>query len=175
MKYTLQSGVDRPISQKFTDNLRFVLPLLFIFLLVVALGITQRGRGGNSRKPLTLGIYTVKTPDPNQNGGSSNGGGNTNSPSSSSSAASLNTSSLSPVASGAVAPSDSSALTASTVPTTTTPPQTSTPPAPLTFPCFDLSTGLNVTCTYQACTPPVALIGSQKAYLTVTDTCAIVN
>lgn len=46
---------------------------------------------------------------------------------------------------------------------------------PTTFPCVDATTGVTVTCTYQTCTPPLSLATGQKAYLTTTGTCIVVN
>lgn len=43
------------------------------------------------------------------------------------------------------------------------------------FSCVDAITGARFTCTYQTCTPPVALSNGQKAYLTTNDWCVVVN
>lgn len=69
MKYTIQGGVERPFLARFRSA-RFVLPLL-----VILAGLSAFAFGPARTKhpvPLTLGIYTVQTP--NGHSGSSGGG-----------------------------------------------------------------------------------------------------
>lgn len=77
MRYTLQNGVDHQYSEKFTDNLRYVLPLLVILAVVAYYGFTHVGSPKRAQNPLTLGIYTIKTPDSGSGSGDS-AGTNTN-------------------------------------------------------------------------------------------------
>ncbi|MDB5160751.1 MAG: hypothetical protein JWO96_131 [Candidatus Saccharibacteria bacterium] len=75
MKYTLRSGVEHPFSEKFTDNRRFILPLLGLLVLIIFLGLLHAGKFRSGPRPLTLGIYTVKTPGSSS---SDSGTGSTN-------------------------------------------------------------------------------------------------
>jgi hypothetical protein len=194
VKYTVQGGVETPLSERISDNFKFILPLLLLLVLAIYIGITHNFGGRRGHSPLTLGIYTVKTNGGGGNGTSSNkadanhGNGNltagpsnlqsastglapaTTIPSTGGSGGLISTSSL-PTGGGT---GGSSAGGGTTTPPITTYPTPPPPPVP-TFPCVDLVTGQVMTCTYAACTPPIALLLGQKALLTTSGTCAVIN
>src|SRR5665213_585659 len=86
MRYTIRAGVEHPYSALASDSSRFILPLIVILAGVLYFGLHSY-QLHKPASPLTLGIYTVKTPD---NSGSSlsgsNSSGNSSDPSLSGSA-----------------------------------------------------------------------------------------
>lgn len=203
MRYTLANGVERHLSSKFTDNYKFIVPLIVLLVGALIIGLHD-STSKRPHQPLTLGIYTIKS-----NSGSDNNhsGGHTGSnqashttPGSASpmSASGIVASSVAPVSSlqgGLGGGGGSLQTTGSVLPPTGgmggggvtsgsstggsstggggTGGGTVTPP-PSTFPCVDLA-GASFTCTYQTCVPPLGLTNGHKAYVTTTGLCVVIN
>ena len=181
MKYTLQSGVEHPLLPKFTDNLRFKLPLVAILLLMVIFGLSHHGGNQRSPKPLTLGIYTVKTPDSTNSSPNGSTGG-----SGSGSASGGSTVLTGPTYQSLIGPPTSSSSTPSvTTPAVSSPVTTggggsggtgggsggvSSPVG--TVVCTGISS-LPITCAL--CTNPVSLTTGQKAILNSDGTCTVID
>jgi hypothetical protein len=175
MRYTIRDGVEHRFSSKFANNYKLLIPL-FALLIFVVLISPWHSAVKKSPGPRTLGIYTIKStsdnPSPSNNNPSTGGSSSptatpTLSPPLSQSAPLA--ASASPSLQGGMGggvPSGGDVQSGGSVPTST---------VPTTFPCVDITSGLAFTCTEQACTPPVTLIGSQKAWLTTTGSCVVVN
>lgn len=180
MKYTIQHGVERQFSERVNSNLHFILPLLVI-LAGVTFFLTNAQNGDHKpTKPLTLGIYTINSPDENKNGnpnGSNAGsGGNSaaNNPPAPIAASELgtlagagNTGTAAGLPVGGRGSGDiQNAVTPPSNPITVTP-----PPAP-TVVCTNL-TATPVLCT--ACAPEFLLMAQKKAILASDGTCYAVD
>jgi len=202
MKYTIQKGVERPFLGRISDNARFLLPLLVILAGVLLFLLYPNNSSKRPNKPLTLGIYTVKTSDqktsskPGSNTTGNNGGNSDLSGSGQSPGINPQLGGFSPVT--AVAPPTSSSSyttggivggmgggggTSSTPITSTgsgggsgggtiTPPPPPPPTSTGSIVCTDLLT-LSQVCT--ACTPPLILQPGQKALLYTNGSCVAVN
>jgi hypothetical protein len=182
MRYTMATGVERPLSSRFTDSYRFLLPLLLLLVLVIAVGL-RHSSIRQPAKPLTLGIYTIKSghKSSGQPGGQSNGQGASASVSAEPTlnnnfAATAPASYLQGGSGGGLA--SGNLQSAGGV----------TPPAPTggmgggggstgpvstgTIVCSDLLSAAQL-CT--ACTPPVTLVAGQKALLYTDGSCVVIN
>ena len=170
MKYTIERGTERPLSDKISDNLRYLFPLVLILIGALYFGLHQNGNNHKVQKPLTLGIYTVNTTDDNSGNSNPSSSGNnseansegtqltpqTTIPSSqiapSSPGSAVNVTGLAPGGSGS-----GDAVTNTTVS------------------CVDKLTNTTLVCVfpYAACTPPLA--PTLQGVKTVDGTCIIVN
>jgi hypothetical protein len=133
MRYTIRAGVNHPFSERAGDNSRFILPLLVI-LAGVLFFVQNPYHIRKNVSPLTLGIYTVKTPGSGASGGGDNTGASGSSPNLSGTTAQ---SGLNPQAGASAAPA--TAATGSTAGlggggTTTSNPQSGTLSATVTTP-----------------------------------------
>lgn len=189
MKYTVQGGLQQSPLPRLVSRYKYLIPLLLLLIFVGYAGLTTSGPGRGPSKPLTLGIYTIKSSnDTGQAGAAGVNKPHTSSPSGTGSGstppAATAISTPAPAYSatgtplqGGMGGGDTLGGTGITVPTggDTGGSGGSTGSPPPTFSCLDAITNAVVTCTYQACTPPVSLLGGQKAYLTTTGTCVIIN
>lgn len=183
MKYTIRDGVERPFSARVNNGYKFLLPLLVI-LAGVLFFMLGPDRSPNKAKPLTLGIYTVKTPDQNGGNSSNNKSSDSNGPGGSVASGTLAISSqpsLSPASSISLGSSSTSSTIAPAVsPVVTggmgggggdaTPPT----PSPTTISCVNQLTQTATVCffPYQACTAPLAGLTGVKA---IDGTCIVLN
>lgn len=188
MKYTMQSGLQRPFLPRIISNYKYLIPLLMLLVFVGYAGLMPSGPTNHPGKPLTLGIYTIKSSS--ASGPSSTAGANkpnSSAPSNPGSSAPPETAAISTPApaysalgtalqGGMGGGGDTLGGITITVPSGGTGGSGSgTPSPPPTFSCLDAISNAVVTCTYQTCTPPVSLLGGQKAYLTTTGSCVIIN
>lgn len=190
MAYSINGGVHQFHWQRLVRDSGLALPLIAIaFIIIAAVSVSTHQSSGQSpyipiKKP-ALTIKTTGSGNPSSKGG--------NKPASSSPSTSSGT------ASSPITPSITPAMSFSALDTPSTSPVTSPitgglgggdigggggdtggsssgsgGSVPTTFPCVDV-TGASFTCTQEACTPPLALQPGQKALLTTTGTCAILN
>jgi len=177
MRYTFKSGVERRFSEKLKTSFRFILPLLAIFVLVVLLGISSNSPTPK-KKPLTLGIYTIKSDDGGSASGNNSNSGNSSSQDTSTSHPAAMSTSL-PDTSG-LASSGSNLPSGGLGGVPSSPPSTgSTPPAGGlgggTVPTCSLNQIATYTCLVTQCTPNVTLNSGQKAILGLDGTCVVIN
>lgn len=181
MRYTMQTGVQRPVLSRITGRYKYLIPLLLLLVFVGYAGLAPSGPGRRPGKPLTLGIYTIKSSD-NRGPAAANPSKDNHKPSGST----ANSATMSPASPAITTPAPAYSATGTALQggmgggtsdggDITLPGGGGSPSPPSTFPCTDISSGVTVTCTYQTCAPPISLLGSQKAYLTTTGTCVIVN
>lgn len=180
MKYTIQHGVERQFSERVNSNLHFILPLLVILAGVTFFLMNAQNSDRKPTKPLTLGIYTINSPDENKkdnpggNDTNSDGdNGTTNPP------APITVSELDTLAAAGNPNSASSALPVGgrgggdiqgeTVTTPAVAPVVST-----TVSCVEQLTQTTLVCVfpYQYCTIPLAPTLGVK---TIDGTCVIIN
>jgi hypothetical protein len=185
MKYTIQNGVERRFSERVNYNSHFIIPLLVILAGVAFYLLNPYHSSRPPSKPLTLGIYTVKTPDNTV----ANNSGNPNS-SSSSGTPDLNgatqSGALNPQAEIAspvyAAPSEASSVISlggrgGDVPAADVAPPPAPAPASITpsvTSCVDKLTSTTMVCyfPYQACVVP---LGDLTGVKTVDGSCIIIN
>lgn len=179
MRYTVASGVQNQMSDKFSDSMRYILPLIAVFLAAIYLGLNQGNNLHKVQKPVTLGIYTIKSPD-NSSGNSSNGTGNSstnptaqNSPSGTS---------FSPISSGSPNGLASSTYVggfgANPASTTSSSPAAVVPAAPTStgiIVCDNSGSLVPITCTATQCVGTVNLLAGQKALLYTNGTCVAID
>jgi hypothetical protein len=171
MKYTIRNGVVRPFSEHISDNARFILPLLIILAGVLFFMLGPR-HAQSPQHPLTLGIYTVKTPNQNS-GGSKTSSDTSGGPSSGSGAVALTGQSpVTPISLG------TSSTTASSTPSPAVSPVTTggmggggggTP----VVTCDNSSGLLPITCL--ACAPALVVPVGQKVLLSTDGSCSLLN
>lgn len=191
MRYTMQSGVERPLLARIIDKYKLLVPLLLLLFFVGYVGLSGSSPGQKPAKPLTLGIYTIKSngksPNPSADKNNKSSNQPANAPIITASGESYSMTTAAPVyaapaanlqggmggggsigsipiggGSGGGTGGGSTGGTGGGTGSTT-------------FPCVDITSGLTVTCTYQACAPPLTLTGSHKAYVSTTGTCVVVN
>jgi hypothetical protein len=178
MRYTVAGGAQKQWSDRFNSNLRYVLPLMLILAGTLYFGLHQNNNNHKVQKPLTLGIYTIKTPDKtspdskpsdsNNNDSSSSTGGSILTPQStipSSSIAMASPASASSITGIAPGGSGSGGSIQSGGTTTVTSTTTS---------CIDSLTKTTLVCAfpYQTCTIPLTGVTGVK---TVDGTCITIN
>jgi hypothetical protein len=168
MRYTIQKGVERQFSERVKTNSRFILPLLVILAGVLFFSLNPYHSNKSPSKPLTLGIYTVKTPGGGSDLSGGTGGSNLNPQLAAASpiftAPAPNTSGTTGGGSGL--PVGGSGGGGSTIQPTSPPTSTGS------VVCTDLLT-LSQVCTI--CTPALLLQPGQKALLYTDGTCTAIN
>lgn len=198
MKYTIRNGVSSPLSERAKQNFRYLLPLLVILAGVLFLTLNP-GTNGTKPKPLTLGIYTIKTPaSPSNKGGGStgsksdNGGGGGSSATSPDLSGNMTASTVAPIApasglpGGAAPTSGGTAVlpggmggggggtTGSTGGTGGTGGGTGNTSAPTVVSTCDNTGGISpLTCS--ACTTATLIAIGSKALIYSDGTCVVVN
>lgn len=181
MKYTIQHGVERQFSERVNRNLHYLLPLLVILAGVTFFLLNLQNSGRKAPDPLTLGIYTINSPDENKdttnngNPASDNGAGGTPLPNP------ITTSEANNLAAGntgfvaaalPVGGRGGGDIQGSSSPTTTT--EITTTPVPTTVSCVEKLTQTTLICVfpYQYCTP---LLQSTTGVKTIDGTCIVIN
>ncbi len=196
MRYTLRSGVERRFSNRFGSNFRFGLPLV-LALLILTWAVLHSNNSRINHKPLTLGIYTIKSPNNSGSNNSKSGNSNTSKNNKDTTAsgsipgASPTGTNFQPAATigGGGSGGSLSSTVGSVQGTTTTGGQgggsgggtsgggggTVTPPPPPTSTVTCNNTGgvLPMTCT--ACAPPLLVPVGQKVLLYSTGSCTLIN
>lgn len=61
MRYSVQTGLQPNLADNFGEHARYVLGFLALLLLVIVMGLTGKNSFRGTHKPVTLGIYTIKT------------------------------------------------------------------------------------------------------------------
>lgn len=75
MKYTIRDGVEHPFSERASQSFRYILPLLVILTGVLVFALNQN-HNSRQAKPVTLGIYSIKSSSKTGGGTSSAGSDN---------------------------------------------------------------------------------------------------
>ena len=182
MKYTIQHGVERQFSERVNSNLHFILPLLVILAGVTFFLVNAQNSDRKPTKPLTLGIYTINSPDENKK---DNPNGNTTNPDGDNGAtnppALISVSELDTLAAAGSPGAVSNALPvggrgAGDVQGSVTPPPIAVAPSPVTtiatIGCSDIS-ATPLICA--VCSSPISITVGQKVLLAADGSCYAVD